>query len=542
MKTSVTTRSKLLRFASWILGIGAVVAPIWLAFECYNFAQSMPDHGWNFQVGKIIGLLLANLMFNAVVAIMALLFLWVRMASTLPDLQGWHLQRPESEFTAADAVDGYTFDDYLKQEGRVFDELDAYIAGPWANDSHGAYSRYRQESICNPETVVDRNWNRSYVLKAANPIGGALLVHGLSDAPYSLRQIGQRLHSEGYTVIWLRVPGHGTSPSALANVDWHDWTAAVRVAMRGLRDLVPVGLPLILAGYSNGGALSVQYALSSIEDTSLPKIDAIVLFSPMIGINPMARITRLYHMVALVSRNKKAQWSGIDAEIDPFKYSSWPINASVQAWSMTQVVEQKLAALEKTDRMHDMPPVLAMQSVVDSTVIVPKLITALFDRLKSKSSELVLFDIDRVSSLSNLFNLSFEKKILPKLERTNLPFRLTVVRNRRSDSRQVTVQTRDGETWNDQPTEMSWPEHIVSLSHIAVPISPEDRIYGSAEATASTGVSLGTLTLRAEPSALMLSSTLFVRCRHNPFYQFMEDRVVGWLSENVDLPTDENSR
>ena len=81
------------------------------------------------------------------------------------------------------------------------------------------------------------------------------------------------------------------------------------------------------------------------------------------------------------------------------------------------------------------------------------------------------------------------------------------------------------------------PDGVVSLSHIAVPIPPEDQIYGTIEATASTGVSLGSLSLRAEPSALLMSSALFVRCRHNPFYHFMEDRVVAWISETVEQQT-----
>jgi alpha-beta hydrolase superfamily lysophospholipase len=542
MNNSVTKRSKLLRLATWLLVICAVIAPVWLSFECYSYVQSMPDRGWDFQVGRIVVLLVASLIFTVIIAIMVILYLWVRLAKSLPDLQGWHLQKPESEFSASDAVEGYTFDDYLKQEDRVFDELDVFIAGPWVDHSHGAYSRYHRESVCNPATIVDRNWNRSYVLKADNPIGGALLVHGLSDAPYSLRKLGQRLHAEGYTVVWLRVPGHGTCPSALANVAWQDWAAAVRVAAQGLRDLLPTGVPMVLAGYSNGGALSVHYALASIDDKSLPQFDGVLLFSPMIGINPLAQITRLYYTVALVSRMEKAQWSGIEAEVDPFKFSSWPMNASVQAWSITQEVERKLATLEKSGRANEIPPVLAMQSVVDSTVVAAKLITALFDRLKSTSSELFLFDIDRVDALSNLFNLSFEKKIFPKLERTDLTYRLSVLRNTGPDSRHVKVQTRDGESWIEHETEMSWPETTVSLSHLAVPIPPEDRIYGSCEATATTGLSLGSLSMRAEPSALLLSNSLFVRCRHNPFYHFMEDRVVGWLAETIGQSVDANNQ
>lgn len=523
----------MLRVGIGILAVCAFIAPAWLIYEGYEFVQVLPDQGWNLHLGRIVVLILVNLILTAMIAITAVIFLWVRLASSLSELQGWHTDRPESEFSAADAVEGYTFDDYLAQEAQVFDELDAFIADSWADHSHGTYSRYHKESICNPETIVDRNWNRSHVLQADNPIGGVLLVHGLSDAPYSLRSIGQRLHAEGYTVVWLRVPGHGTCPGALASIDWKDWTAAVQVAAKGLRDLLPAGRPLVLAGYSNGGSLAVNYAISSINDRSLPQIDAIMLFSPMIGINPLARISRLYHTVALVSRNKKAQWSSIEAEVDPFKFSSWPMNANVQAWTMTQVVEAQLAALDKSGRMSEMPPVLAMQSLVDSTVIVSKLITVLFDRLKSESSELFLFDIDRVDNLSNLFNRTFEQQIFPKLTKTDLPFCLRMLTNASADSRKVKVQTRDGESWIEQETEMVWPRTVVSLSHLAVPISPDDPIYGYQEATSKTGLPLGSLSLRAEPSALLMSNSLFVRCRNNPFYNFMENHVVDWLNERV---------
>jgi alpha-beta hydrolase superfamily lysophospholipase len=368
-------------------------------------------------------------------------------------------------------------------------------------------------------------------MKAANPVGGALLLHGLSDSPYSLRAMGQRLHAEGYTVVWLRMPGHGTNPRALAEVTWEDWTSAVRIAIKGLRDLVPADKPLILAGYSNGGALSLHYALASLDDTRLPRADAIVLFSPMIGVNPLARVTRLYHAVGLVSRSEKARWSSVCAEIDPFKYSSWPMNASVQAWNLTKNVERSLASWGTSGRMHELPPVLAMQSVVDSTVVVPKLITALFDRLSSASSELFLFDVNRMDSLSNLLNLSFERTILPKLERTDRPFRLTVMGNAQPNSRQLSLKVRANGQWTEQPVNLFWPDGVVSLSHVAVPFPPSDPVYGDGSDTGR--LSLGTVSMRAEPNALMIPSSVFVRCRHNPFYGFMEDRVVNWLSERL---------
>jgi alpha-beta hydrolase superfamily lysophospholipase len=526
--------STLLRVAVWLFVVCAAMAAVSLCYESFLYVKNMPGEGWDFRVIRIVGLVVVNLLFTVGLVAFGLLYLWVRMARSLPDLRGWHVDRPESEFVASDADTDYKFENYLAQEERVFKELDALIGGPWASRSPVAFSRYHGDSVCNPETIVDRNWNRSYVLEASEPLGGVLLLHGLSDAPYSLRALGQRLHAEGYTVIWLRIPGHGTSPSALANVSWHDWAAAVKVGMKGLRDRMPDGCPMYLAGYSNGGALSVHYALESITDASLPQLQGIMLFSPMIGINPMAKITRLYHAVALVSRNQKAQWSSVDAEIDPFKYSSWPMNANVQAWAVTQEVERQITKLDNAGRMEEMPPVIAMQSVVDSTVVVPKLITVLFDRLKSEASELCLFDINRVDRLGNLFNRSFEQKIVPKLKRTDLPFRLTVFRNGQSDSHEVTIQTRDGESWVEESTGMAWPDGIVSLSHVAIPIPPDDSVYGTREATADTGLSLGSLSMRGEPSALLISNSLFVRCRHNPFYEILENRVMDWLKKATD--------
>ena len=537
MEKSPNRISMILRFAFWLLVFCSIFAIVLLVIEWNRFVQTMPDHGWNIQGVQLFILVFVNFLFTIVLVTIGLLYLWVRLAKSLPDLQGWHLQRPESEFVASDVTEDYTFDDYLKQEERVFNELNAFIVGPWTKQQPGAYSRYHQGSVCNPATIVDRNWNRSHILEATQPIGGVLLLHGLSDSAYSLRALGQRLHKEGYTVIWMRVPGHGTCPGALANVSCRDWAAAVQVAMKGLRDRLPKGCPMFLAGYSNGGALSVHYALSAIEDKTLPQPRGILLFSPMLGINPIARITRLYHAVALVSRNLKAQWSSIDAEVDPFKFSSWPMNASVQAWSMTQEVERQLAQMEKSGRMQEFPPVIAMQSIVDSTVVVPKLITALFDRLRSKSSELFLFDINRVDKLGNLFNMSFEQKIIPKLERTDLPYRLTMLKNLRTDSHQVAAHTRDGESWIEKTTDLSWPKEIISLSHIAVPIPPEDPVYGTHEATVNTGLSLGTVFVRAEPSALLISNSLFVRCRHNPFYSHMENHIVQWLSNINNSPT-----
>jgi len=74
---------------------------------------------------------------------------------------------------------------------------------------------------------------------------------------------------------------------------------------------------------------------------------------------------------------------------------------------------------------------------------------------------------------------------------------------------------------------------VFSLSHVAVPIPPTDPVYGTAEATAKSGLPLGSLTMRGERGALTISDSMFIRQRNNPFYPFMEDHMVKWLAANA---------
>ncbi len=85
-------------------------------------------------------------------------------------------------------------------------------------------------------------WNRTQILAAAAPRGGALLIHGLTDSPYSMRAIAERLNANGFYTVSLRMQGHGTVPGGLTNTTWEDWSAAVRMGARHVRDRIgPTG-------------------------------------------------------------------------------------------------------------------------------------------------------------------------------------------------------------------------------------------------------------------------------------------------------------
>ncbi len=91
-------------------------------------------------------------------------------------------------------------------------------------ESRDPANRYFADSPIYPGKFA-QDWNRSYILEPAGaPVGAVVLLHGLTDSPYSLRHIARRYRDDGYVAVAIRLPGHGTVPSGLTDVEWEQWT------------------------------------------------------------------------------------------------------------------------------------------------------------------------------------------------------------------------------------------------------------------------------------------------------------------------------
>jgi alpha-beta hydrolase superfamily lysophospholipase len=76
------------------------------------------------------------------------------------------------------------------------------------------------------------DWNRSFILlPQGKPRGAAVLLHGLTDSPYSVHYLAQRYQQQGFVAVAPRLPGHGTAP-ARSPVDREEWIATTRLAVR----------------------------------------------------------------------------------------------------------------------------------------------------------------------------------------------------------------------------------------------------------------------------------------------------------------------
>ena len=129
-----------------------------------------------------------------------------------------------------------------------------------------------------------------------------MLVHGLTDSPYSMKAVGETLKASGYYGVALRMPGHGTVPAGLTTAVWKDWLATVRVGVQHVRERIGPDKPLVLVGYSNGGALVLKYALDQVERGDGVRPTRLALISPMIGVPPFAWRARVISFLGPVWR------------------------------------------------------------------------------------------------------------------------------------------------------------------------------------------------------------------------------------------------
>jgi len=461
-------------------------------------------------------------------AFVVLLVLFVVHLERRPDLAVWHEVDLDEEFTADGEVTD--FQGYLELEKRLFAQLDELVYD--AKDVAPARKvlRYHRGSLADPDSRP-KNWNRTFELTVETPRAGVVMLHGLSDSPYSMRSLAEGLHAAGYQVLGLRIPGHGTAPSGLVRVTWEDMAAAVELAVRHLRQQVG-DRPIHLVGYSNGGALALQYALSALENPDLPAPGRLVLISAEVGISKAAGLAVWQERLGRLLGLEKLAWNSINLEYDPYKYQSFALNAGKQAHRLTGEIRARVRRLAGTGDLNRMPPILAFQSAVDATVSAPALVSDLFDPLPRGGHELVLFDINRFVEIEPILASDPAETLATLLRNAAPSFVLTVVTNEDEDSREV-IEKRwdlDRDDPLSSPLDHAWPAGIYSLSHVALPFPPDDPLYGAGPFD-DEQLHLGNLALYGERGLLRISASDILRLRWNPFHEYLERRTLEFLAK-----------
>ena len=180
---------------------------------------------------------------------------------------------------------------------------------------------------------------------------GILLVHGLTDSPYFMRYLALFFQEQGFRVLAILLPGHGTRPGDLLDVTWQEWAKAVAYGADKLDEEVD---EIYLAGFSVGGALSVY---QSLFDT---RVRGLFLFSPALKIASRAALANIHKLYSWIM--PPAKWVDIKPDSDLYKYESLTKNAVYQTYLLIKNLNAQL-------KSHPINiPVFTASSMDDATV------------------------------------------------------------------------------------------------------------------------------------------------------------------------------
>jgi len=226
---------------------------------------------------------------------------------------------------------GQTFADYLVETDRFLEQNKK-----WLNASN---SEFEKAAVMPFEIKPAAACEQKKV--------GVLLLHGLSDSPYSMRSMGEALAKKCLWVRAVLLPGHGTRAEDLIEVERDDWRQVTKVA---IENFAAETKSLYVAGFSTGGALALDYAKENKAEVS-----GLILFSPLLKINSSIDWLSPYLAPVLT-------WLDHEESDDYAKYASIPVPAIAQAYELASEARFDLDAKALT------LPVFVVMSAEDSTV------------------------------------------------------------------------------------------------------------------------------------------------------------------------------
>ncbi len=208
---------------------------------------------------------------------------------------------------------------------------------------------------------------------AGNKIG-CLLVHGFTGAPTEMLPLGEYLGEKGYSVLGVRLSGHGTNLDAMARSRWQDWAASVE---DGWHQLKSITNQIFVIGLSMGGVLS----LISAQKFS-PQ--GIVLMSTPVYL-PNKFVENYPGLVKLVSKfypyikKGEGNWVNKEAAQRHISYTANPLRSTLELKKLIKRMRRTIPAIKC--------PTMVMHSR-DDNYVSPDHAEILFEALKTEEKEI----------------------------------------------------------------------------------------------------------------------------------------------------------
>jgi len=430
-------------------------------------------------------------------------------------LMPWHGMSKEAELD----YDNYTdIESYLEDERIFLEERYREVEVK----KKGLYNRYIRDSGSSPYGYLETDVNASFEMVPEDIKGGVLMLHGLTDSPYSMRDVAKVFYDNGYYVLAMRYPYHGTYPGELLKLRWEDFSKTAKFGARMMKKKLQ-GInegKFFMVGYSTGATATLQYIVHDMkEDETLPKPDGVFWLSPAMGVNPAAKFGFLDIIASKIPGFGKFAWMDIYPEYDMAKYNSFAKNSGIEVYNLIKKSRENLTKLDKEEK-EELPPIYAYTSIQDATVDATELFKVL-EEIGNKDGELTIFDANRK------YNEFYKPKIQKidfgsRIRESGIASDIVVVSNLEKRTDEVSVMRVSNGKVTDETGDMDlrWVGFTFSLAHISLPISPENPAYGR-------GTLLGELNIKGEKGIVIVPPDMLVRLRYNEFFDYVERSIEG---------------
>ncbi|WP_064697403.1 alpha/beta hydrolase [Rhizobium aegyptiacum] len=332
-----------------------------------------------------------------------------------------------------------------------------------------------------------REWWPAKSGRGTKPEKGILLVHGLGDSPWTFNDVAQEFVKHGFLVRTILLPGHGTHPNDMLDVELEQWQKVVQEQAATLKQDVE---QVYLGGFSTGANLVTEYAYENDD------IAGLVLFSPAFKSS-----TRFDWMTPLISwvRPWLLSPEGGRPLQNAVRYFMVPTNGFAQFYRSSVAVRR---ALKKRPYKK---PVFMVVSQHDSVLDADYLLDVFENRFTNPASRLIWYG--------------------------TIPARV-------SDTERVIVRT-------DQ-----LPSHRISqFSHMGILFSPENSLYGehgslricwNGQEEAATEACSGRATVWYSDWGYRERGKIHARLTFNPYFQW-QNSVMLWVIDGDGSTTSSKS-
>ena len=223
---------------------------------------------------------------------------------------------------------------------------------------------------------------------------GVVLVHGFTGSPAAMRPWAEFLNARGYSVRVPLLPGHGTKPSDLNEVQWPEWPAKVKAEIAELQKQCS---QVFVAGLSMGGGTTLHVAAELGDELS-----GIILVNPMIhvrGISPT-----LAFAISRVVKFGKSVGNDIKRKgVTEYSYDKMPYRGIHQLLTMLQLTRAALPSVKV--------PMQLFHSVDDHTLPVSNTEIIMREVGSTTKSRIELLNSFHVATLDHDSELIFSNSL-----------------------------------------------------------------------------------------------------------------------------------